>query len=163
MTKTRRRPRPGADGHGFGVVTADVNNDGLIDIFVANDMNPNFLFLNRGDGTFDDVSEISGAAYNINGEAQSGMGVDAEDVDGDGLPELFVTNFANEYSTLFHNYGKGIFLDNTAFFGLASDTHALGQVGLRTGRLRQRRLARLLLRQRPRRQQSPRDRPARRL
>ncbi len=117
-----RRPHPRADGHGFGVVTADVNDDGLIDIYVANDMNPNFLFLNRGDGTFDDVTEISGAAYSLNGEAQSGMGVDAEDVDGDGLPELFVTNFSNEYCTLYRNYGKGVFYDNTALFGLASDS-----------------------------------------
>ena len=115
-------PNPRDDGHGFGVVTADVNDDGLIDLYVANDMNPNFLFLNRGDGTFDDVSDLSGAAYDINGQAQSGMGVDAEDVDGDGLPELFVTNFANEYNTLYQNFGKGIFFDNTAFFGLASDT-----------------------------------------
>jgi hypothetical protein len=120
--KKVRVPRPRDDGHGFGVVTADVNNDGLIDIYVANDMNPNFLFLNRGDGTFDDVSEMSGAAYDINGMAQSGMGVDAEDVDGDGLPELFVTNFANEYNTLYQNFGKGVFFDNTAFFGLASDS-----------------------------------------
>ncbi len=115
-------PSPRDDGHGFGVVTADFNDDGLIDIYVANDMNPNFLFLNRGDGTFDDVSDLSGAAYDINGQAQSGMGVDAEDVDGDGLPELFVTNFANEYNTLYQNFGKGVFFDNTAFFGLASDT-----------------------------------------
>ena len=125
VTKTKkkeRRPEPRSDGHGFGVVTADLNNDGLIDIFVANDMNPNFLFLNRGDGTMEDVSEISGAAYNINGMAQSGMGVDAEDVNGDGLPELFVTNFANEYSTLYQNFGNGIFYDNTPFFGLASDS-----------------------------------------
>jgi enediyne biosynthesis protein E4 len=125
VTKTKkkeRRPEPRADGHGFGVVTADLNNDGRIDIFVANDMNPNFLFLNRGDGTMEDVSEISGAAYNINGMAQSGMGVDAEDVNGDGLPELFVTNFANEYSTLYQNFGNGIFYDNTPFFGLASDS-----------------------------------------
>jgi hypothetical protein len=127
-TKTNKRvrvPHPRDDGHGFGVVTADLNDDGLVDIFVANDMNPNFLYLNRGDGTFEDVSEISGAAYNINGMAQSGMGVDAEDVDGDGLPELFVTTFTNEYSTLFKNYSKGgqaIFYDNTAFFGLASDS-----------------------------------------
>ncbi len=121
--KTRvRKAKPRDDGHGFGVVAADVNDDGLIDIFVANDMNPNFLFLNHGDGTFDDISEISGAAYNINGMAQSGMGVDAEDVDGDGLPELFVTNFSNEYSTIFRNYGKGVFYDSTAAFGLASDT-----------------------------------------
>jgi hypothetical protein len=124
-TKSKKKVRvakPRDDGHGFGVVAADVNDDGLVDIFVANDMNPNFLFLNNGDGTFDDVSEISGAAYNINGMAQSGMGVDAEDINGDGLPELFVTNFSNEYSTLYLNYGKGIFYDNTAFYGLASDS-----------------------------------------
>jgi hypothetical protein len=117
-----RVPHPRDDGHGFGVVAADVNNDGLIDLYVANDMNPNFLFLNRGDGTFDDVSESSGAAYNINGVAQSGRGVDAEDVDGDGLPELFVTHFANEGVTLYQNFSKGVFYDNTAFFGLASDS-----------------------------------------
>ncbi len=110
------------DGHGFGVVAADVNDDGLIDLYVANDMNPNFLFLNRGDGTFDDATDSSGAAYDVNGQAQSGMGVDAEDVDGDGLPELFVTNFANEYNTLYQNFGKGVFFDNTAFFGLAADS-----------------------------------------
>jgi len=122
--KRARVPEPRNDGHGFGVVAADLNNDGLIDLYVANDMNPNFLFLNRGDGTFDDVSEISGAAYDINGMAQSGMGVDAEDVDGDkdGLPELFVTNFTNEYATLYQNFGNGVFYDNTAFFGLASDS-----------------------------------------
>ncbi len=125
ITRKMRVPSPRAekgDGHGFGVVAADLNDDGLIDLYVANDMNPNYLFLNRGDGTFDDVSEISGAAYDVNGMAQSGMGVDAEDVDGDGLPELFVTNFTNEYATLYHNFGKGVFYDNTAFFGLASDS-----------------------------------------
>ncbi len=117
-----RVPGPRDDGHGFGVVAADVNDDGLIDLYVANDMNPNFLFLNRGDGTFDDATDLSGAAFDINGQAQSGMGVDAEDVNGDGLPELFVTNFANEYNTLYMNYGKGSFFDHTAFYGLASDT-----------------------------------------
>ncbi|APW62811.1 CRTAC1 family protein [Paludisphaera borealis] len=118
----KRVPNPRADAHGFGVVAADLNDDGLIDLYVANDMTPNYLFLNRGDGTFDDVSEASGAAYDYNGTAQSGMGVDAEDVDGDGLPELYVTNFANEYNTLYQNFGKGVFFDNTAFFGMASDT-----------------------------------------
>jgi len=122
VVERTRVPNPRTDGHGFGVVAADLNNDGLIDLFVANDMTPNFLFLNRGDGTFDDATEISGAAYDHNGAAQSGMGVDAEDVDGDGLPELFVTNFSNEYNVLYQNFGNGNFFDNTAFFGLASDT-----------------------------------------
>ena len=57
------------------------------------------------------------------------MGVDAEDVDGDGLPELYVTNFANEYDTLYQNFGKGVFFDNTAFFGLASDTMPFVEAG----------------------------------
>ena len=122
-------------------MTADLNNDGLIDIFVANDMNPNFLFLNRGDGTFEDVSETSGAAFNLNGMAQSGMGVDAEDVNGDGLPELFVTNFTNEYSTLYQNHGNGIFIDRHPVLRPGVRLDAMGQVGLRTGRFRQRRLA----------------------
>jgi hypothetical protein len=122
VKERKRVPHPRDDGHGFGVVAADLNDDGLIDLYVATDMNPHFLFLNRGDGTFDDVSESSGAAFDNNGMAQSGMGVDAEDVNGDGLPELIVTNFANEYDTLYMNYGKGMFYDNTAFFGFASDT-----------------------------------------
>jgi hypothetical protein len=114
--------KPRADGHGFGVVTADLNGDGKIDIYVANDMNPNFVFLNKGNGTFEDATETSGAAFDEKGQAQSGMGVDAEDVDGDGKPELFVTNFANEYNTLYQNYGGGMFMDSTPFFGLAADT-----------------------------------------
>ncbi len=113
---------PRSDGHGFAAVTADVNGDGKIDIYVANDMNPNFLFLNNGDGTFEDATDFSGAAFDEKGQAQSGMGVDAEDVDGDGLPELFVTNFQNEYNTLYQNFGKGRFMDSTPFFGLAADT-----------------------------------------
>jgi hypothetical protein len=122
VKERKRVPNPRSDGHGFGVVAADVNDDGLVDLYVANDMNPHFLFINLGNGTFDDVSEASGAAFDNNGMAQSGMGVDAEDVDGDGLPEIISTHFANEYATLYMNYGKGLFYDNTAFFGLAADT-----------------------------------------
>ncbi len=110
------------DGHGFGVVAADLNNDGRIDIYVANDMNPNFLFLNKGDGTFDDATESSGAAFDVRGQTKSGMGVDAEDVNGDGLPELYVTNFANEYNTMYVNEGGGLFRDDTVYFALAFDT-----------------------------------------
>ena len=111
-----------ADGHGFGVVAADLDLDGKIDLWVANDMNPNFTFRNRGDGTFEDITEQSGAGFNANGNTQSGMGVDAEDVNGDGLPELFVTNFSNEADTLYQNLGHASFLDNTPFFGLGPDS-----------------------------------------
>jgi hypothetical protein len=111
-----------SDGHGFGVVAADLNGDGRVDLYVANDLNPNFLFLNKGDGTFNDVSEFSGAAYDERGQAQSGMGVDAEDVDGDGLPDLIVTNFSGEYNTLYLNLKGAGFMDATAAFGLAAAT-----------------------------------------
>lgn len=124
-----------SDGHGFGVVAADLNGDGRTDLYVANDMNPNFLYLNKGDGTFEDLTEISGAAFDERGQAQSGMGVDAEDVNGDGRPDLFVTNFANEYNTLYDNLAvedsrssdpKALktvaFLDTTAYVGLAADS-----------------------------------------
>ena len=73
MTKVRR-PKARDDGHGFGVVAADVNNDGLIDLFVANDMNPNFLFLNLGNGTFDDVSEVVGGRIQRQGNGPVGDG-----------------------------------------------------------------------------------------
>jgi enediyne biosynthesis protein E4 len=111
-----------ADGHGFAAVAADLNGDGKTDLYVANDRDPHFLFLNNGDGTFRDVSEESGAAYDVAGRTQAGMGVDAEDVDGDGQPDLFVTNFANEYNTLYRNLGRDTFLDVTANFGLAVDS-----------------------------------------
>ena len=122
----RRRPgRAGidrADGHGFGAVAADLDGDGRVDLYVANDQDPNFLFLNRGDGTFRDATDESGAGLNIEGRTSAGMGVDAEDLDGDGQPELFVTNFQEEYNTLFKNLRPGTFLDVTAVFGLAVDS-----------------------------------------
>jgi hypothetical protein len=111
-----------SDGHGFGVVTADLNEDGLIDVYVANDQNPAFLFLNKGDGTFRDATEESGAAYDEKGNAQAGMGVDAEDIDGDGKPELFKTHFKDEYNTLYQNLGGGTFYDQTPSYGLAADS-----------------------------------------
>lgn len=108
------------DGRGFGVVAIDVDNDGLVDVYVANDISPNFLYLNKGGGVFEDATELSGAAYDEKGQSQSGMGVDANDYDGDGLPELFVTNFSNEYNTLYKNMGGGTFNDVTAYAGLAA-------------------------------------------
>lgn len=111
-----------ADGHGFGVVAADLDGDGRVDLYVANDQDPNFVFLNTGAGAFRDVTYESGAGLNIEGRTSAGMGVDAEDLDGDGRPELFVTNFQEEYNTLFKNLGDGSFLDATANFGLAIDS-----------------------------------------
>ena len=97
------------DGRGLGVVAIDLNDDGRIDLYIANDICPNFVYLNRGDGTFDDVTDTSGAGYDHDGQVRAGMGVDAEDVNGDGRPELFVTNYWNEPNSLFFNLGKGRF------------------------------------------------------
>jgi hypothetical protein len=115
------------DGRGMGVVAADVDKDGHIDLFVANDLCPNFLFLNRGDGTFENAGEIAGAASSEAGENQAGMGVDAEDTDGDGLPELFVTHFRNEYNTLYRNLDGHNFQDVTAWAGILQES--LPEVG----------------------------------
>jgi len=106
------------DGHGFGVITADFNADHLTDIYVANDQDPNFLFLNLGNGKFEDVTAFAGASLDGRGHAQAGMGVDTEDFDGDGLPEIIVTNFANEPNTLYKNLGKGLFMDVTSATGV---------------------------------------------
>lgn len=110
-----------SDGHGFGVVAADIDGDGDIDLHIANDENPAFTFLNLGNGTFLDATESSSAGYDERGNTQSGMGVDAEDIDGDGLAELFRTNFATEYNTLYKNLGNATFYDQTSALGLAKD------------------------------------------
>jgi hypothetical protein len=77
-----------------------------VDLYVANDLNPKFLFINDAAGGFIDMTEASGAAYNAEGKEEASMGVDAADIDGDGFPELFVTNFFLEHNTLFRNLGK---------------------------------------------------------
>ncbi|MDX2036618.1 MAG: CRTAC1 family protein [Isosphaeraceae bacterium] len=111
-----------ADGHGFAAVAADLDGDSRVDLYVANDQDPNFLFLNEGNGRFRDATTDSGAGFDSKGQTQSGMGVEAEDMDGDGRPELFVTNFQEEPNTLYRNLGRGLFLDATAYFGLAVDS-----------------------------------------
>ena len=103
---------------------------------MANDLCPNFLFLNRGDGTFADAGEVSGAACSEAGENQAGMGVDVEDVTGDGLPELFVTHFRNEYNTLYRNLGARNFQDITASAGILQGEPGRGRLGLCPGRFR---------------------------
>ena len=108
------------DGRGLGVVAADLNGDGLTDLYVANDMSPKFLFLNRGDGTFEDLTESSGAARNAVGKTQASMGVDAEDLTGDGLPELVVTNFREEYTTIYRNLDGRNFQDVSDWAGVVA-------------------------------------------
>jgi hypothetical protein len=110
------------DGRGLGVAAADLNNDGRIDLYVTNDLCPNFVYLNRGDGTFDDVTESSGAGYGPNGQTRAGMGVDTEDVNGDGLTDVLVTNFWNEALALFTNLGRGMFQDRARTSGLWHDS-----------------------------------------
>lgn len=110
------------DGRGLGVVAADLDSDGKIDLYVVNDECPNFLFMNRGDGAFDDIGEIAGAARSDTGGAMAGMGVDAEDIDGDGRPELFVTNFRGEYNTLYRNLDGRSFQDISARAGIVQDS-----------------------------------------
>jgi enediyne biosynthesis protein E4 len=110
----------GRPGRGQGVVAADVNCDGLIDLYVSNDLQPNFLFVNEGGGRFRDLTDESGAAYDQSGRSQAGMGVDAADLDGDGLPELFVTNFEQDYNTLYQNGGNLLFQDISDVAGLAA-------------------------------------------
>jgi hypothetical protein len=112
-----------AEAYGLGVLAADLDLDGDVDLYVANDSNPNFLYRNEGDGTFTDVGPWSGAAFSADGAAQAGMGVDAADCDGDGLPEIIVTNFARDHCTLYHNLGDLYFEDRTADHDLKSASH----------------------------------------
>jgi hypothetical protein len=110
------------EGRGLGVVFFDLDDDGDQDIFVANDMSRNYLFVNRGDGTFDERGLIAGVAYNEGGRVSAGMGTDAGDYDNDGRLDLFVVNFSLETNTLFHNEGGGTFTDRTVQAGLAPIT-----------------------------------------
>ena len=113
-------------GKGLGVVFCDYDRDGDSDIYVANDLVRNFLYRNNGDGTFQDVAYAASVGFDINGKPQAGMGVDCGDLDGDGRPELFVTNFSEELNTLYKNHGDGTFEDVTRQVGLGSGFLPLG-------------------------------------
>src|SRR5829696_3926425 len=106
-------------GHGLGIVTADFNDDGWIDIYVANDGDPNQLWINQKNGTFKNEALLAGAAVNRDGKAEAGMGVDAGDFDANGTNDIFITHLMDETNTLFTNLGKAIFEDRTREAGLA--------------------------------------------
>jgi hypothetical protein len=100
------------DGYyGMAVICSNFDGDGLVDIFVANDSVANFLYRNNGDGTFKDIAFPSGTAVNENGSEQGSMGVTLGDYDHDGKLDLFITNFDDDYNTLYHNDGRGSFTD----------------------------------------------------
>lgn len=105
-------------GHGLGVVTADFNNDGWIDIYVANDGDQNQLWTNQKNGTFVNDALLAGAAVNRNGQTEAGMGVDVGDFDGNGTDDIFVTHLMDETNTLFVNMGQALFEDRTREAGL---------------------------------------------
>jgi hypothetical protein len=110
--------------YSFGAVALDLDEDDDLDLYVANDSNPNYLYRNDGTGHFQDVGLWSGCALDANGQAQAGMGIAAGDYDGDGLPDLFVTHFAEDSSTLYRNMGDCLFRDVTLRHGLKQATYA---------------------------------------
>jgi hypothetical protein len=97
----------------MGVICSDFDENGLVDIFVANDSTPNYFYKNNGNGTFEEIGFLSGTAVNENGSEQGSMGVTVADYDHDGHLDLFVTNFDDDYNTLYHNDGKLSFTDSS--------------------------------------------------
>jgi tetratricopeptide (TPR) repeat protein len=120
-------------GRGLGVVAADLNGDDRIDLFVANDLSVNYLFQNRGDFRFEETGLQSGVAAGAQGGYQAGMGVACGDLDGDGRPELMVTNFYGEGTTLYRNLGDGFFTDNSMASGIGLATRFLLGFGIAMG------------------------------
>ena len=116
----RADSKDGDAGKGLGVVIADLNGDGKPDIYVANDTVPKFLYFNRGGWKLEEAGLRSGAAVDERGVAQGSMGIDIADIDGSGLPAIFVTNYENEMHALYKNLGDEQFQFNTAASGIAS-------------------------------------------
>lgn len=112
--------------YGLGVTAADLDNDGDSDLYVACDSTPSILFENQGDGTFRDVSVVSGVAYGAEGQEEGSMGVAAGDYDNDGLLDLAISNFIDETPTLYRNDGDLFFNDETYLAGVGVDTSRVG-------------------------------------
>ena len=110
-------------GKGLGVAFADFDNDGWMDVFVANDSVRQSLYRNKGDGTFEDIALISGAAYDEDGKTFAGMGIDCADYDNDGYVDVFITTLSNEKYAVYRNNGD-------LNFTYATNTSAVGQITL---------------------------------
>jgi enediyne biosynthesis protein E4 len=115
----------------WGVVAADINNDGRMDLFVGNDTVPNFLFANRGNGKFEEIGLLAGVGYSSFGRARSGMGVDAADYDQDGWIDLFVANVDQEMYSIYHNDKNEAFSDAAMPTGIGSTTKLMSGWGLK--------------------------------
>jgi enediyne biosynthesis protein E4 len=115
----------------WGVVAADVNNDGLMDLYVTNDTVPNFLFANRGTGKFEEIGTLAGVGVNAFGKPRSGMGVDAADYDQDGWIDLFEANVDHEMYSLYHNDKQEAFSDVALPTGIGEATRMMSGWGLK--------------------------------
>ena len=115
-----------AQNYSLGVLTGDFNNDGKMDIYVACDQTPSILYINQGDGTFQEEALLRGAAMDENGKALSGMGATAADYDGNGWLDIFRSNFSDERETLYRNNRDGDFEDATQSAGMNRNTRFVG-------------------------------------
>ena len=110
-------------GRGLGVVWTDIDNNGWLDLYIANDREANFLYINNGDGTFTEAGELHGAARNEHGDNESSMGIDTADYDNDGDLDIILTHYQAETNTLYQNDGSGVFWDVTAQTRIGEQTH----------------------------------------
>jgi len=118
-------------GKGWGVVATDINNDGWLDLFVANDTEANFLFKNQQGHRFEEIGFTAGVGFGEGGKARSGMGVDSADFDQDGWMDLFVTNLNHEFYSMYRNKHDETFDDLAAPSGIASATQFMSGWGLK--------------------------------
>jgi hypothetical protein len=118
-------------GKAWGVVATDINNDGWMDLLVANDTTANFLFANRGHGRFQEIGLEAGVGFSQDGRARSGMGVDSADYDQDGWQDLFVTNVDQEMYSIYHNHHDETFDDLAGPTGIGGTTRLMSGWGLK--------------------------------
>ncbi|HZC22028.1 MAG TPA: CRTAC1 family protein [Candidatus Binatia bacterium] len=118
-------------GKAWGVVGTDINNDGFMDLFVSNDIMPNYLWMNRDGKKFEEVGVEAGVGYSSEGAPRSGMGVDAGDFDQDGLQDLVVGNIDTQTHSLYHNIGGEMFDDVNLKTGVSQATRMMSGWGLR--------------------------------